>query len=85
MFNFLKISSGVRDLARQMVENPHDWEQGDYYFENKTCRDIRLRTSNGSFGMQLDGNHGFTYAEKQYLNNVIKQSIANKLLIKATK
>lgn len=84
MFNFTKVSEGAREIARQMIENPHDWVQDQYYYRNKTNQDIQIWTANGAFGLQFYGNNGLTWAEKRYLNNAIKKSIANKLLSNPT-
>ena len=75
---FGKVSEGVRLLAQQMIEHPEDWEQGSYYFSNVKSKDISIWTANGAMFIRLNGNDGFTYAEKRYLNDAIKQSIALK-------
>lgn len=75
------ISEGVKDLAKQMIENPNDWHQTTYHFENRTHPDIRIWTANGWSFIELSGNACFNFIEKIYLNKAIKQSIANKLLI----
>lgn len=80
MFNFFKISQGIKDLAKQMIENPEDWIQDDHYFINKRYCDISIWTANGASSLSFKGNEGLNWAEKIYLNNAIKQSIANKVL-----
>lgn len=79
ILNFLKISQGIKDIAKQMIDNPHDWEQTDYHYRNKTHRDIAIWTSNGHFALKIEGFDGLSWAEKHYLADAIKQSIANKL------
>jgi len=82
MFWSFRISEGVKILARQIVENPHDWRQGLYYFSNVTNPDINIWTANGVNYIRLDGNDAFTRAEQRYLLNAIKKSIANRLMMR---
>lgn len=79
MFNLLKISEGVKEIAKQMIENPHDWVQGNYYYQNKSNLDIAIWTTNGVFFLNIRGFDGLSLAEKYYLSNAIKKSIARKL------
>ena len=77
---FCKISEGVKEIAKQMIENPHDWIQTEYEYVNVSNHDIRIWTSNGTPFIKLNGNDAFNIREKAYLNKAIKKSIANKLL-----
>lgn len=77
-----KISQGVKDIARHMIENPLDWVQTDHRYVHRLHTDIAIWTANGTFGMRLHGNDGLSWAEKKFLNDAIKQSIANRLSIK---
>ena len=79
IFKFLEISEGVREIAQQMIDNPHDWRQEDYHFRNISHPDIAIWTANGAFGIELNGFDGLSLVEKHYLNRAIKKSIANKL------
>ena len=76
---FLKISEGVEGIARQMIDNPHDWYQGQYEYSNKTHIDISIWNSSGASNLRISGFDGLTWAEKHYLSNAIKKSIAQKL------
>jgi len=76
---FLEISEGVKEIAKQMIENPHDWVQEQYYYRNITNSDIGIWTENGAFGLKFRGNDGLSWAERHYLNKAIKKSMANKL------
>jgi len=80
LFKKQEISQGIKDLARQMKENPVDWVQEEYYFRNQTHTDIAIWTCNGYSSLHFNGNEGLNTAEKIYLNIAIKQSIANKLI-----
>jgi hypothetical protein len=73
------ISQGVKDLAQSIIDNPHDWRQGDYYFSHLTHKDLRIWTASGWSFLKLIGNDSFTREEKKYLNKAIQQSIANRL------
>mgnify|MGYP003153190256 CR=1 FL=1 len=75
-----KISEGVQEIGRHMIDNPHDWVQGMYEYRNVTNRDIAIWTSNGASFIKFNGNNGLNFREKCYLNRCIKKSIANKLL-----
>lgn len=77
---FEKISEGCREIARQMIDHPEDWQQGEYYFANKTNKDIKIWTANGIPALQLMGNIGFNLAERKLLNKAIQKSIAKRLL-----
>ncbi len=82
MWPFKKvISQGVKDIAKNMIEHPEDWVQGMNYFSNKNHRDISIWTANGWYFIKFEGNTGLNTEEKIYLNNAIKQSIANKLSV----
>ena len=74
-----EISQGVKDLAQSMINNPHDWVQGDYFFSHKIHKDLRIWTASGWSFLKLIGNDSFTRAEKKYLNKAVQQSIANRL------
>lgn len=78
MFGF-GVSEGVRLLAKQMIDNPHDWRQTQYHFVNKSHPDIAIWTANGVSFIAIEGNDAFTLAEKRYLLNAINKSIALKL------
>jgi hypothetical protein len=77
---FCKISEGCKDIAKQMIDNPHDWVQTQYEYVNVTSKDIRIWTANGMTSIELNGNDAFNIREKAYLNSAIKKSIANRLL-----
>ena len=77
-----KISEGVKQIGKQMIENPHDWIQGMYEYSNKSNPDIKIWTCNGAHFIKFDGNTGLNLREKFYLNRCIKKSIANKLTTK---
>ena len=87
MFNFLKpkISEGVKQISEQMINNPHDWVQDIYHFRNRTNPDIEIWTANGAGHINFNGNSGLNWAEKRYLNEAIKKSIANKLTTQPNK
>jgi len=86
MWPFKKvISQGVKDIAKNMIEHPEDWIQGPYHFSNRKYHDINIWTENGWSFIRFEGNTGLNTAEKIYLNNAIKQSIANKLSMSAKK
>lgn len=78
------ISQGIKDIAKQMIENPNDWVQGEYEFINRKNLDIKVWTSNGVLFINFRGNSGLNIFEKIYLNRAIKQSIANKLISNLT-
>lgn len=80
MFLNAAVSEGVKLMAQQMVENPHDWRQGAYHFQNMTNKDLNIWTANGVSFIRMEGGDVFTYAEKRYLMNAIKKSIAMRLL-----
>ena len=77
---FFTVSKGVRELAASMVENPHDWVQGQYEFVNTKHHDIRLWTCNGASFLRIGGNACLSLAEKFYLAKAIKRAMAQKLL-----
>lgn len=76
-----KISDGVREIAKQMVDNPMDWQQGEYYFQNLKNPDIAFWTANGITFLHLRGNSTMSWVERIYLSRAIKKSLANKLNI----
>ena len=78
------ISEGARLLAEQMFENPKNWEQGRHRFICISNPDIAFWTANGATHLHLDGNDGFNLAEKVFLNNAIKKSLALKVKISMT-
>ena len=80
MFWNAAVSEGVKLIAQQMVENPHDWRQGAYQFQNVTNKDLNIWTANGVSFIRMEGGDVFTYAEKRYLVNAIKKSIAMRLM-----
>ena len=73
------ISEGVRLLAEQMVKNPKDWKQESYHFSCISNPDIAFWTANGATHLHLEGNDGLNLAEKVFLNNAIKKSLALKV------
>lgn len=75
----MKISKGIKDICKQMIENPNDWYQGTYSFTNRTHQDISFWTANGLFFIQLNGNASLNISEKILVSKSIKQSIANRL------
>ena len=77
---FFTVSKGVKELAASMVENPHDWVQGQYEFVNTKHQDVRLWTCNGALFLKIGGNDCLSLAEKFYLAKAIKRSTAQKLL-----
>ena len=81
MFWNSKISEGVKLLAKQMIDNPHDWIQGAFHFRNVTHRDIAIWTASGVEFIKLEGSDAFTRAEKRYLLDAIKKSVALKLIL----
>ena len=80
MFWNASVSEAVKLIAQQMVENPHDWRQGAYHFQNVTNKDLNIWTANGVSFIRMEGGDVFTYAEKRYLVNAIKKSIAIRLM-----
>ncbi len=79
MFWKPKISEGVQLLVQQMIEHPEDWKQGQYHFSNIKHRDINIWTANGDNCIAFGGNECLTSAEKRYIANGIKKSIALRL------
>ena len=77
---FFTVSKGVREMADSMVKNPHDWVQGQYEFVNTKHPDICIWTCNGVFFLKIGGNECLSLAEKFYLVNAIKRSMAQKLM-----
>ncbi len=67
-----RISEGCRELGEQIINNPGDWIQGEYYFQNKTNKDIKIWTANGISSLQLNGNAGFNGAERRHINKAIQ-------------
>lgn len=76
----MTITMQPRELAASMVENPHDWVQGQYEFVNTKHNDIRLWTCNGAYLLKIGGNDCLSLAEKFYLARAIKRATAQKLL-----
>lgn len=76
---FDKISEGTKLLAKQIIDKPHDWVQGQYHFINKQHKDIMIWTSNGEDFIQLEGNKCFNKAERKLIADAIKKSIALKI------
>ena len=76
---FFIVSEGVKELATSMVENPHDWVQGQYEYVNTKHQDIRVWTSNGASFIKIGGNDCLSLAEKFYLARAIKRATAKKL------
>ena len=77
---FNQVSEGVKLLAKQMIDNPNDWVQGAYHFQNVTHRDIAIWTANGVNFIKIEGNDAFTRAEKRHLLDAINKSVALKLM-----
>lgn len=80
MFWNKPISEGVKLIAQQMIENTHDWQQGAYHFQNVTNKDLNIWTANGENFIRMEGGDIFASAEKRYLIDAIKKSIANRLI-----
>ena len=76
----IPVSDGIKKLGQQMIDNPLDWVQGMYEFVNKKNRDVAIWTCNGINSIKISGFDGLSYADKVYINNCIKMSIANRLV-----
>lgn len=76
---FIPVSIGVKEIGKQMIEKPLEWEQRHYEFINIKSKDIRIWTCNGWSFIKINGFNGLSYTDKIYLNNCIKTSIANRL------
>ena len=76
---FWSISEGVKELVKNMVAEPDNWEQQAYHFVCKSSSDIAIWTANGVFALKIEGNDSFTSAEKRYISNGIKKTIALKV------
>lgn len=84
LLNFFvpSISDGVRKIGQQMIDNPLEWQQTEFYFVNLKNPDIRIWSCSGISYIKINGFEGLSYTEKVYLNKCIKMSIANKLIKK---
>jgi len=76
------VSEGVVDFVRQMMAHPEDWRQGQYCFGNTKHPDIQIWTANGVGYIDIGGNKCFNIAEKRYIADGIKKTIALRLLNK---
>jgi len=76
---FWNVSKGIKEFCAAMVANPHDWVQGEYYFQHRHKPDIRIWTANGIFFVALGRNNGLTLAEKAYVLSAIKLTMARRL------
>ena len=73
---FWSISEGVKLIAKQIIEHPKDWVQGQYYFHNLKHPDISIWVASGASFIKFAGNTTLTFSEKRYLSKAIKKSIA---------
>ena len=64
-----------------MIDNPENWKQTGYHYQCISSPDVAIWTANGVTHIQIEGNDAFNFAEKVYLNNAIKKSIALKVTI----
>lgn len=76
---FFTVSKGIKELAKSMIENPHDWVQGTYEFMSTKHPDICIWTRNGVLNLTIGGNKCLSIAEKFYLAKAIKLTTAKKL------
>jgi hypothetical protein len=81
MFRNLFVSEGVKLLAKNMIENPHNWKQGPYHFSCVSSPDVNIWTANGVFFIRLEGNDSFNIAEKRHINKAIQKCIAFKTML----
>lgn len=76
---FFSVSEGVKSFCAAMVSRPEEWVQGEYYFTNTTHTDIRVWTCNGIWFLRISGFDCLTLAEKIYISNAIKKTMAARI------
>ena len=78
---FFTVSEGIREFCTAMIENPHDWVQGEYSFTNIKHRDMAVWTCNGLPYISIGGNKGLTLAEKAHVLKSVKLTTARRLTV----
>jgi hypothetical protein len=73
------VSEGIRNIGESMIDNPHDWRQGNYSFSHVKRPELDIWTANGALFINIGGNSCLGLFEKFYLSKCIKKSLANSL------